>query len=563
MMSHFTTDNATEKTTSSRSRLRQLTTCGLVLLAGFFFWKALPEDVRNDASESLAAPAAADAPLPASANGILTQPIETIRVGQRVLARNPEISDSERQAWGEEPDFSRWVYLKLLMPAEDGSVLKIDLIRPQEWVNSQLGYVVEETDVGRTNEQREADPAITPSIDHTAGSSLRSARPASLVPLSPLRPVFFNIVAASAAIEQSGQQLAGLTVELNLPEMGAYGTAVITDILPSPVIEPKTGPYDSRQVVTATFRHPPSNEVLDVSFISEHEWVRKAKGGRRKDDSGKAEEDLNGTEQESGVSATSSVSLPLSSVPVGVTDNHLFWSADRQRFVPIGELEIGERVVTYHGEFKRIASKLPRPGPVSEVYNLEVYGEHVYFIGHDALLAHNAYSDFRASVGKLASRNSKNTQKMKYAYYQLLRKGKIKEYRAYMKREFGIEGGNLRSTTLAGKRAGHGNSSTSTGAQEGYYIEAFAGPHKGTRFKVGVVEAAKGMAARFREQVDNVVELATKRGLKGVKAEHLKPVRAKSIPAGPNARARIYEWEAKSAKWHRANGHDLPGHRKP
>ena len=73
--------------------------------------------------------------------------------------------------------------------------------------------------------------------------------------------------------------------------------------------------------------------------------------------------------------------------PIGVTDNHLFWSVDRQEFVPIGEMEIGERVQTYHGETKRIASKLPRPGPPKEVYNLEVYGEHVYFVGDEALLA--------------------------------------------------------------------------------------------------------------------------------------------------------------------------------
>ena len=75
--------------------------------------------------------------------------------------------------------------------------------------------------------------------------------------------------------------------------------------------------------------------------------------------------------------------------PIGVTDNHLFWSVDRQEFVPISEMEIGERVQTYHGETKRIASKLPRPGPPEEVYNLEVYGEHVYFVGDEALLAHN------------------------------------------------------------------------------------------------------------------------------------------------------------------------------
>jgi hypothetical protein len=45
-------------------------------------------------------------------------------------------------------------------------------------------------------------------------------------------------------------------------------------------------------------------------------------------------------------------------------------------------------VQTYHGETKRIEQKLPRPGP-QLVYNLEVYGEHVYYVGDSGLLVHN------------------------------------------------------------------------------------------------------------------------------------------------------------------------------
>jgi len=55
-------------------------------------------------------------------------------------------------------------------------------------------------------------------------------------------------------------------------------------------------------------------------------------------------------------------------------------------------MEIGQQVITFQGETKRIESKLPRPGPRT-VYNLEVYGEHVYFVGNQGLLAHNAYAD--------------------------------------------------------------------------------------------------------------------------------------------------------------------------
>jgi hypothetical protein len=38
-----------------------------------------------------------------------------------------------------------------------------------------------------------------------------------------------------------------------------------------------------------------------------------------------------------------------------------------------------------------VVSKLARPGPET-VYNLEVFGEHVYFIGHDVVLVHNSDS---------------------------------------------------------------------------------------------------------------------------------------------------------------------------
>jgi len=70
-----------------------------------------------------------------------------------------------------------------------------------------------------------------------------------------------------------------------------------------------------------------------------------------------------------------------------VTSNHLFWSADRQAFVPAGELLAGERVASTTGT-ARIDRVEPRPGP-EVVYNFEVHGEHVYYVTDSGLLAHN------------------------------------------------------------------------------------------------------------------------------------------------------------------------------
>ncbi|MFK7817605.1 MAG: hypothetical protein AB8G99_02715 [Planctomycetaceae bacterium] len=80
--------------------------------------------------------------------------------------------------------------------------------------------------------------------------------------------------------------------------MGAVGTGIVTDVTDCPEIQPGKG-----QVITATFRHPPSTDVLDVTFVDESTWegrIRKEEGGT--------------------IAADSSFTLPPSSL--GVTDNH-------------------------------------------------------------------------------------------------------------------------------------------------------------------------------------------------------------------------------------------------
>ena len=77
---------------------------------------------------------------------------------------------------------------------------------------------------------------------------------------------------------------------------------------------------------------------------------------------------------------------------IGTTSNHPFWSVDRQEYVQAGSLQPGERLQTLHGDTKVVVSNLPRPGPKTDVYNLEVHAEHVYFVGEDGVLVHNAYN---------------------------------------------------------------------------------------------------------------------------------------------------------------------------
>ena len=75
------------------------------------------------------------------------------------------------------------------------------------------------------------------------------------------------------------------------------------------------------------------------------------------------------------------------STSIGVTPNHAIWSQDRQAFVRADELQVGERLKTLLGE-TTLESVSWRSG-TEEVFNLEVEGEHVYYVGNSQVLAHN------------------------------------------------------------------------------------------------------------------------------------------------------------------------------
>ncbi|MFG0286735.1 MAG: polymorphic toxin-type HINT domain-containing protein [Rhodopirellula sp. JB044] len=76
---------------------------------------------------------------------------------------------------------------------------------------------------------------------------------------------------------------------------------------------------------------------------------------------------------------------------IGVTNNHLFWSEDRQDFVTAGALRIGEALRRTDGTVARLVKSVPKRGPPTEVYNLEVDAQHVYHVGRSGILVHNNY----------------------------------------------------------------------------------------------------------------------------------------------------------------------------
>jgi hypothetical protein len=89
------------------------------------------------------APAAPVTPAAATAPQ-RTCPIERIRVGQRVVGENPELTNAERN-WVE-PDEATWRKLVLKAPKEDGSWADVEIIRPNTWLeeqNAKVGTTVE------------------------------------------------------------------------------------------------------------------------------------------------------------------------------------------------------------------------------------------------------------------------------------------------------------------------------------------------------------------------------------------------------------------------------------
>ncbi len=129
-------------------------------------------------------------------------------------------------------------------------------------------------------------------------------------------------------IEGRGAKVGG-TIDLDLPEMSASGSADVLAIRPCPTIQSGAG-----HVVTATFAHDAVDNLLNLY--------------------------VEGLEK-----------------PIGCTLNHAFWSEDRQDFVPAESLRIGERLRTETRGVVSLAAVTKRPGE-ARVYNLEVHLTHVY-----------------------------------------------------------------------------------------------------------------------------------------------------------------------------------------
>ena len=72
---------------------------------------------------------------------------------------------------------------------------------------------------------------------------------------------------------------------------------------------------------------------------------------------------------------------------LGVTGTHPLYSLDRQQFIPVSELHIGEKLLSKSG-IVTLIEKIYDPIP-QEVYNLEVGQWHNFLVGRSGVVAHN------------------------------------------------------------------------------------------------------------------------------------------------------------------------------
>jgi len=94
------------------------------------------------------------------------------------------------------------------------------------------------------------------------------------------------------------------------------------------------------------------------------------------------------------------VELENGTTIVGTSAHHI-WHADEQRWFDLGVLREGDRLDTLSGPV-RVQSIAPA-NELSDVYNIEVHGHHVYRITNDGILVHNSGSMAVAPKGTLFS----------------------------------------------------------------------------------------------------------------------------------------------------------------
>lgn len=189
----------------------------------------------------------------------------------------------------------------------------------------------------------------------------------------------------------------GQTIDLDLAEMGAEGSAEVLSVSPCPPIQSGAG-----NVVTGTFAHRSSGDLINLHIAGEPE-------------------------------------------PIGVTRNHRFWSEDRQQFVEAGELEPDETLLTPSGATTSVTAIAPRSADEA-VFDLEVHQEHAYLVAYCGIVAHNNY-DGDALKGRVTGLSEIRQKALAAKYGDLSAR-----YEIEAAKELRAQGRNVHFQTPTGQR---------------------------------------------------------------------------------------------------------------
>jgi hypothetical protein len=306
----------------------------------------------------------------------LTQtPIKDIRVGTRVPAYDPQLGTEIRETFAE-PNWAQWVKLNLEMTKSDGSLLKMEMLRQEDWVLEQIDYqFLDDEDLQNTSLS-------------TAANSSRFLKSLPLeAPEVPLRPLFAELHDVRWLMAEMAAESVLVTISLDLPEIGVRGEAVVTGVEPCPAILPGPG-----KVVLTTFHHA-SSDLIDLYLSPQPPAGVNSASSTHLTSTSSSPTDPLTTLQTSEEAllyprASRATSIDPSWERIGVTGNHPIWSQDRHDYVAAMDLRLGERLKNLSGDTVWVQQKLPRPGP-TPVYNLEVQDEHVYYVGASGLPEQN------------------------------------------------------------------------------------------------------------------------------------------------------------------------------
>jgi hypothetical protein len=149
---------------------------------------------------------------------------------------------------------------------------------------------------------------------------------------------------------------AGKPLPMNIPELQVTGVAIVTSIGECPTIAEGEG-----SVITARFLTRQVEVIARAEILGADGSIEVLEG----------------------------------------TTIHPIWSVDRNDWVPLGELEPGEQLLGQAGPATVLSVAIANHSFV--VYNIEVFGEHVYQVGELGALVHNTCDMGNVVIGKMES----------------------------------------------------------------------------------------------------------------------------------------------------------------